>query len=82
MRATGTYIDNLALADQSLAELMEYLSATASAAKTTVIVCSDHSWRVPLWRSTALMDEGRRDGEPRPLRPASGPDDSLSRAAN
>jgi Sulfatase len=50
MRASGTYIDNLALADRVLSELMKTLNATASAGKTTVIVCSDHSWRVPMWR--------------------------------
>jgi membrane-anchored protein YejM (alkaline phosphatase superfamily) len=51
-RATGTYIDNLALADRTLGELMGTLNATALATQTTVIVCSDHSWRVPLWRPT------------------------------
>jgi Sulfatase len=51
-RASGTYIDNLALADEVLEELIGTLQTTASAAKTTVIVCSDHSWRVALWRPT------------------------------
>jgi hypothetical protein len=51
-RATGTYIDNLALADRTLGELMATLSATPSAAKTTLIVCSDHSWRVKMWQQT------------------------------
>ncbi len=72
MRASGTYIDNLALADRVLGELMETLNATPSAAKTTVIVCSDHSWRVPLWRSTAAWtkeDEAASHGrfDPRPV---------------
>ena len=48
----GTYIDNLALADHTLGELMAALHATSSADKTTIILCSDHSWRVPLWRPT------------------------------
>ena len=52
IRNTGTYLDNLALADRSLGELMATLRATAAAADTTVIVCSDHSWRLPLWRPT------------------------------
>jgi hypothetical protein len=56
-RATGTYIDNLALADRSLGELMDSLSATPLAAKTTVILCSDHSWRIPLWRGTPQWSE-------------------------
>jgi hypothetical protein len=51
-RATGTYIDNLALADRTLGELMRVLNETALAKQTTVIICSDHSWRVPLWRPT------------------------------
>jgi hypothetical protein len=48
--ATGSYIDNLALADKSLGELMATLNSTSLAPSTTVIVCSDHSWRVPMWR--------------------------------
>jgi hypothetical protein len=71
-RATGSYIDNLALADKSLGELMGTLSGTALAAKATVIVCSDHSWRVPMWRSTSLWtkeDEAASRGrfDPRPV---------------
>jgi hypothetical protein len=56
-KATGSYIDSLALADQSLAALMTTLRGTASVATTTVIVCSDHSWRVPMWRSTYWTKE-------------------------
>ena len=71
-RAGGSYIDNLALADRSLAEMMATLSTTASASKTTVIVCSDHSWRVPMWRLTATWtkeDEVASHGhfDPRPV---------------
>jgi Sulfatase len=50
IRPGGTYIDNLALADRLLGELMTSLNTTASASKTTLIVCSDHSWRIPIWR--------------------------------
>ena len=70
--ATGTYIDNLALADRTLGKLMETLNATPSAAKTTLIVCSDHSWRIGLWRPTGqwsreeeIASQGRFD--PRPV---------------
>jgi Sulfatase len=71
-RAGGSYIDNLALADKSLAEMMAALSTTALASKTTVIVCSDHSWRVPMWRLTATWtkeDEVASHGrfDPRPV---------------
>jgi hypothetical protein len=70
-KATGSYIDSLALADQSLAALMTTLRGTASVATTTVIVCSDHSWRVPMWRSTywTKEDEAASQGrfDPRPV---------------
>jgi membrane-anchored protein YejM (alkaline phosphatase superfamily) len=70
--STGSYIDNLALADKSLGELLTTLAGTAMAAKATVIVCSDHSWRVPMWRSTAVWskeDEAASHGrfDPRPV---------------
>jgi hypothetical protein len=69
---TGSYIDNLALADKSLGELLATLAGTATAAKATVIVCSDHSWRVPMWRSSpgwTKEDEAASHGrfEPRPV---------------
>jgi Sulfatase len=72
LRDSGTYIDNLALADRSLGKLMNSLNATASAANTTVIVCSDHSWRVPMWKSDAnwsAEDEAASQGkfDPRPV---------------
>jgi hypothetical protein len=71
-RASGSYIDSLALADRSLGKLMGTLSETPGAAKTTVIVCSDHSWRVPMWRSTSFWtkeDETASRGrfDPRPV---------------
>jgi hypothetical protein len=71
LSATGSYIDNLALADKTLAELMAILNATSLAPRTTVIVCSDHSWRVPLWRMAAWTkeDEAASHGrfDPRPV---------------
>ncbi len=57
LRTSGTYIDNLALSDRVLGELMATLDATSLATKTTVILCSDHSWRVPLWRPRPLWTE-------------------------
>jgi hypothetical protein len=70
--SAGSYIDNLALADKSLGELLTTLAGTAKAAKATVIVCSDHSWRVPMWRSTPVWtkeDEAASRGrfDPRPV---------------
>jgi hypothetical protein len=68
----GSYIDNLALADKTLGELMQTLNATASGSKATVIVCSDHSWRVAMWRNTSIWtqeDEAASHGrfDPRPV---------------
>jgi hypothetical protein len=72
LQPKGSYIDNLALSDRVLGELMASLNATTLASKTTVIVCSDHSWRVPLWRAKPLWtaeeeqaSHGRFD--PRPV---------------
>ena len=69
---TGSYIDNLALADKALEELLTTLAGTSTGKKATVIVCSDHSWRVPMWRSTPLWtreDEAASHGrfDPRPV---------------
>lgn len=68
----GTYIDNLALADRVLRDLMSTLNITASASRTTVVICSDHSWRVPTWRPAPgwtkeeeAASQGRFD--PRPV---------------
>jgi hypothetical protein len=50
LRPGGNYLDNLVLADDTMGELLREIDATPSAGQTTVIVTSDHSWRVPLWR--------------------------------
>lgn len=49
LRAGGNYLDNLTLADDTLGELMREIGESADAGRTTIIVSSDHSWRVPLW---------------------------------
>ena len=53
----ASYLDNLVIADKALAELMRALNKTPAALRTTVIVCSDHSWRVPAWRGTRVWTE-------------------------
>jgi len=68
----GSYIDNMALADKVLGELEAALAKTPSASMTTLIVSSDHSWRVPLWRNKSgwtREDEAASRGrfEPRPM---------------
>ncbi|MGC2615930.1 MAG: sulfatase-like hydrolase/transferase [Terracidiphilus sp.] len=47
----GNYLDNLALADDTLGALIREIDRTPSASETTIIISSDHSWRVPLWRT-------------------------------
>jgi Sulfatase len=70
-RATGTYIDNLALSDRVLGELMGTIHETGLAGKTTVVITSDHSWRIPLWWPTVqsskeeeTASQGRFDTRP------------------
>lgn len=53
----GTYLDNLALTDRSLGQIMQWISQTGLASQTTVIVCSDHSWRLPIWRLSLTKEE-------------------------
>ena len=68
----GTYLDDVVLTDRSLGQLMQWISETPLASKTTVIVCSDHSWRVPTWRTQGgwtKEEEGASGGkfDPRPV---------------
>jgi hypothetical protein len=53
LRAGGSYLDNLVLADQAAATLLSEIEATPSASRTTLIVTSDHSFRTELWKATA-----------------------------
>lgn len=67
----GSYIDNLALCDKVLGEMEATIARTRSASMTTLIITSDHSWRVPLWRNTTgwtREDEAASGGrfDPRP----------------
>ena len=68
----GSYIDNLALSDKILGALETTLAKTPSASMTTLVVSSDHSWRVPIWRNKSgwtQEDEAASHGkfEPRPV---------------
>jgi hypothetical protein len=68
----GSYLDNLALADATLSQISQWIAATKSSPLTTLVVCSDHSWRVPYWRSTASWsaeEERASQGkfDPRPV---------------
>jgi hypothetical protein len=72
MRESGSYIDNLALADRSLGTLWNCIQSTPDAKNTTVIVSSDHSWRTYLWKPMHmwLPEDERASGgrfDPRPV---------------
>lgn len=71
MCACGNYLDNLTLADDSLGVLMEEIDRSRLAEQTTLIVSSDHSWRVPLWAASPFwtaeeerVSEGQFDARP------------------
>ena len=49
--ATGSYLDNLVLADRALQILLDAVHGSSQSDFTTVIVTSDHSWRVEMWRN-------------------------------
>jgi hypothetical protein len=69
----GSYIDNMALADRSLGELMQALAQTSRAQSTTLILSSDHSWRVDIWRHAFAWTQedelasGHGHFDPRPM---------------
>ncbi|MGB9030615.1 MAG: sulfatase-like hydrolase/transferase, partial [Acidobacteriaceae bacterium] len=48
----GSYIDNLALSDRILGQMLAEIATSPAAGRTTVILSSDHSWRVGLWRDS------------------------------
>ena len=50
MRNGGSYLDNLALADEALGVLRAAIDASPEAQNTMLVVSSDHSMRVPKWR--------------------------------
>jgi hypothetical protein len=69
---SGDYLDNLVLADDTLGALMHEIEGTPTASQTIVIVSSDHSWRIPIWRRVPgwteedeHISQGRFD--PRPV---------------
>jgi arylsulfatase A-like enzyme len=54
LQTHGSYIDNLALTDDVLAKALAAIRATPSADQTTVVISSDHSWRIPMWKDSFL----------------------------
>src|SRR6185437_15894520 len=72
MGVRGDYLDNLVLTDRSLGQLIQWIDQTSLGSQSTIIVCSDHSWRVPMWRITPWWtkeDQGASGGkfDPRPV---------------
>jgi Sulfatase len=70
--AGGNYVDNLVLADNTLGQLMTVIQSTPDASQTSVIVSSDHSWRVDVWKKLPdwTPEETRVSGkrfDPRPV---------------
>jgi hypothetical protein len=67
------YLGNLMLADQTLAELRAVIAKTSAASDTILIVSSDHSWRVPMWRNEPGWTKGEERAssggqfDPRPV---------------
>ena len=68
----GSYLDNLVLADEALGQLLQWIDETPPVKETTVIVSSDHSWRVGMWKMSPMwtdederVSQGRFD--PRPV---------------
>jgi membrane-anchored protein YejM (alkaline phosphatase superfamily) len=57
IRKDGSYLDNLVLADQSLAAVQAAIQSTPAAANTTLIVSSDHSWRPWVWQPLKEEEE-------------------------
>jgi hypothetical protein len=67
----GNYLDNLVLADQTLGLMMHEIDQSPWAQQTTLIVSSDHSWRVPMWNRApgwtpeeAAVSKGQFDSRP------------------
>lgn len=73
IRQGGGYIDNLALSDRVLGRMLDDIAKSGAADRTTLIVSSDHSWRVWLWRHAfGWTDEDEAASEhgyfdPRPM---------------
>jgi hypothetical protein len=66
-----SYLDNLALADRTLGEMMQVIQSSPRWKDTTVIVEGDHSWRTMIWSNLpAWTDEddeaSRGTFDPRP----------------
>ena len=71
LTAGGDYLDNLALSDRTLLQIRKEIQQTTDARNTILIVSSDHSWRVDMWkpekawtREEQRASGGRYDARP------------------
>lgn len=85
MRNGGSYLDNLALADETLRVLRSAIDRSPMAHHTILIVSSDHSMRVLKWRGGAYWtaeDEAVFHGrfDPRPVLMVHFPDEQAESA--
>lgn len=55
---SGTYLDNLALADRTLGELRRAMESAGVWDETTVVLSSDHWWRTDYWGSRLFWSSG------------------------
>src|SRR6185437_8169754 len=53
IRNGGSYLDNLALSDAYMGRLIQAIESTKTAERTILMICSDHSWRTPMWRGAS-----------------------------
>jgi Sulfatase len=68
----GTYLDNLVLADETIADVLARIQKTSDRDQTILIVSSDHSWRIKMWdheASWTTEEERASSGrfDPRPF---------------
>jgi hypothetical protein len=68
-----SYIDNLALMDKTLGQILAILRQSPRWKNTSVVICSDHSWRVYMWTGASFWtpeDQAASHGgvfDPRPF---------------
>jgi hypothetical protein len=65
----GTYLDNLVLTDRSLQTLFNAVLNSTTRDITTVIVTSDHSWRIGIWKRDARWSKEEAAAAPREFDP-------------
>ena len=61
----GTYLDNLVLADHSVQTLLDAVDKSGTRDITTVIVTSDHSWRIGIWKRDERWSKEEAAAAPR-----------------